>query len=68
LADPKCFFAISVQACVSASYKGTFVAAMDAGSTHDSTAFLPASHHAHLSTKEEDGGLSSWAHVAADNV
>jgi hypothetical protein len=41
---------------------------MDAWSTHDSTAFVPTSLHTHLSTKEEDGGLSSWAHVAADDV
>jgi hypothetical protein len=63
-----CFFAISVQACVSASYKDTFVTAMHAGSTHDNTAFLPRSLHAHLSTKEEDGGLSWWTQVAADDV
>jgi hypothetical protein len=41
---------------------------MDAGSTHDSTAFVPTPLHAHLSTKEEDAGLLSWAHVAADDV
>jgi hypothetical protein len=63
-----CFFAISVQAGVSASYKGTLVTAMHAGSTHDSAAFLPTSLHARLSTKEEDSGLPSWARVAADNL
>jgi hypothetical protein len=66
--DGRRFFAISVQAYVSASYKDMFVTAMHAGSTHDSTAFLPTSLHAHLSTKDEDGGRSSWAHVAADDV
>jgi hypothetical protein len=64
----KGFFAISVQACVSASYKVTFVSAMHAGSTHDSTAFLSTSLHGHLLKKEEDGGLPSWARVAADNA
>jgi hypothetical protein len=59
---------LSVQACVSASYKATFVTAMHAGSTHDSTAFLLTSLRAHHSTKEEDGGLPSWAHMAADNL
>jgi hypothetical protein len=41
---------------------------MHAGSTHDSTVFLPTYLHAHLSTKGEDGGLSAWANVAADDV
>jgi DDE superfamily endonuclease len=61
-------FAISVQACVSASYKITFVSAMHAGSTHDSTALLSTSFHAHLLKKEEEGSLPSWARVAADNA
>jgi hypothetical protein len=61
-------FAISVQACVTASYKVSFVSAMHVGSRHDSTAFLSSSLHAHLLKKEEDGGLPSWACVAADNA
>jgi DDE superfamily endonuclease len=64
----KCFLAISVQACVSASYRVTFFTAMHAGSTHDSTAFLSTSLHSHLSKKEEDDGLSSWTRVATDNA
>jgi DDE superfamily endonuclease len=64
----KGFFAISVQAWVSASYRVTFVTAMHAGSKLDRTAFLVTSIHSHLSKKEEDGGLPSWARVAADNA
>jgi hypothetical protein len=47
----KGFFAISVQASVSASYKVTFVSAMHAGSAPDSTAFLSTSLHSHLSRR-----------------
>jgi hypothetical protein len=41
---------------------------MHAGSTHNSTVFVPTYLHALLSTKEVDGGLSSRAHVAAVDV
>jgi DDE superfamily endonuclease len=64
----KGFFAICVQAWVSASYKITYVSTMHAGSTHDSTAFMSGSLRKHLSVPEKDGGLPSWARIAADNA
>jgi DDE superfamily endonuclease len=64
----KVFFAVSVQAAVSASYKVTFLSAKHAGSTHDSTAFTSTALYDHLSPSENDGGLPSWAVVAADDA
>jgi DDE superfamily endonuclease len=64
----KGFYAVSVQAQVSASYKVSFISAKHAGSTHDSTAFSPTALFDHLSRREEDGGLPSWAAVAADDA
>jgi hypothetical protein len=67
--DGKCFIAIFVQACITPSYKVTFFTALHAGS-HARKLSVPAdSLHAHLLTKEEDGGLPSrdrGARVAAD--
>jgi DDE superfamily endonuclease len=37
----KVFYALSVQACVSANYKIIYVSAKHAGSTHESTALMP---------------------------
>jgi hypothetical protein len=56
------------QACVSASCKISFVSAMHAGSTHDSTTFMSTPLYTHLSKSEQDGGLPAWCHVAADNA
>jgi DDE superfamily endonuclease len=64
----KGFYAISVQATVSASYKVTFLSAKHAGSTHDSTAFTSTALHDFLSMSERDGGLPSWAVIAADDA
>jgi DDE superfamily endonuclease len=64
----KGFFAISVQAAVSASYRVTFLSAKHAGSTHDSTSFTSTVLYDHLSVSENDGGLPSWAVVAADDA
>jgi hypothetical protein len=64
----KSFFAIYVQACVSALYKISFVSALHAGWTHDSTAFMSRPLDTHLSKSEQDCGLPAWCHVAADNA
>jgi hypothetical protein len=53
----KGFYALSVQAAVSASYRVTFISAKHAGSTHDSTAFFSTALFEHLLRLEEDGGL-----------
>jgi hypothetical protein len=62
----KGFYSIYVQATVSSSYRISFLSAKHAGSTHDSTAFTSTALHEHLMMLEEDGGLPSWAVVAAD--
>jgi DDE superfamily endonuclease len=41
----KGFYALSIQACVSAYYKIIYVSAKHAGSTHDSTAFMSTPLH-----------------------
>jgi hypothetical protein len=64
----KGFYSISVQATVSSSYRITLLSAKHAGSTHDSTAFTSTALHDHLMMLEEDGGLPSWAVVAADDA
>jgi hypothetical protein len=46
----------------------TFISAKHAGSTHDSTAFSSTALFEHLLRSEEDGGLPSWAAVAADDA
>jgi DDE superfamily endonuclease len=62
------FFAICVQPCVSASYNISFVSALHAGLTRDSTVFISTPLYTHLSKSEQDGGLTAWCHVAADNA
>jgi hypothetical protein len=64
----KGFFAICVQACVSALYKISFVSAMHAYSSHDSTAFMSTPLYTHLSKSEQDGDLPALCHVAAGNA
>jgi hypothetical protein len=62
------FFACRVQAWVSASYKISFGSATQAGSTHDSTAFISTSLYSHLSKPGQDCGIVAWCHIAADNA
>jgi DDE superfamily endonuclease len=62
------FYALSIQACVSANYKNINVSAKHAGSTHDSTAVMSTPLHTLLDRSEADGGLPDWASVAADNA
>jgi DDE superfamily endonuclease len=64
----KGFFAICVQAYVSASNKISFVSTIHSGSTRDSTAFMSTPLYTHLSKSEQNGGLHAWCHVAADNA
>jgi hypothetical protein len=64
----KGFYAICVQAAVTADYRVRFVSARHAGSTHDSTAYCASSLHSLLERKEEEGGLPAWACIAADDA
>jgi hypothetical protein len=64
----KGFFAFSVQAAVSATYKAMFISSKHAVSTHESTAFASTALYDHLSKSEADGGLPSWAVIAADDA
>lgn len=60
----KNFFAVLVQAAVSADYRFTFVSATHAGGTHDSTAFQASSLHTMIVNKQ----LPRWAVVVADDA
>lgn len=60
----KNFFAILVQAAVTADYKFVFVSATHAGGTHDSTAFQASS----LQTLVVSRDLPQWAVIVADDA
>lgn len=60
----KGFFALAVQAVVTADYRFTFVSATHSGSTHDSTALQASG----LYTLIRSGRLPTWAMIVADDA
>ena len=60
----KKYFALCVQAAVTADYKFVFVSASHAGSTHDSTAFQASGLFKLLSSER----LPSWAYIVGDDA
>ena len=60
----KGFYAICVQAAVSADYKFLFISARHTGATHDSTAFQGTQLHTLL----ESNVVPNWATIAADDA
>lgn len=65
----KGFYSVCVQAACAADYRFTFFNASNCGSTFDSTAFSTSGLHTLLSkSPEQEGGLPSFAVVAADDA
>ena len=62
--SPKGFYAICVQAAVSADCKFFFISARHTGATHDSTAFQGTKLH----TLMESNVVPNWATIAADDA